>query len=248
MTQEAPHIAPTCLLYETGITLAAAFAQRELSPYRRKSDNAVALLAHGLVFSWVFVMQLRLAGLFQRESSAVGIGVALCGATLAVFVVAVVLANGDRRSEARAKRTDDASEQQAEVVVERLPDGTTTQAQGAEVKEGQDEENRAAEAGVVAGVAAPSVLWNAGRMLCGELPAEDSGRMGGGRNDDTATLARRNQELATALAQLAQKDEELRVTRALLAAGGSGGEEPARLTEPGGCEGGAERHAHRPWW
>ena len=226
--------------------MAAAFAQRELSPYRRQSDNDVALLAHGLVFFWVFVMQLRLAGLFQRESSAVGIGVALCGATLAVFVAAAVLTNGDRLSEARAKRTEDASEQQAEVVVEPLPDGTATQAQGAEEgKEGQDEENGEAEAGVAADAASPSVSWEAGLMLCGELPAEGSGRSGGGGNDDAATLARRNQELATALSQ---KDEELRVARALLADGGSGGEEGARTAEPGGDEGSVERHAHRPWW
>ena len=54
-------------------------------------------------------------------------------------------------------------------------------------------------------------------MLCGELlPAEDSGSM----NDDAATLARRVEELATALVQ---KDEELRVARALLAGSSNGG-------------------------
>ena len=38
------------------ITLIAAFLQKELSPYRRHSDNIVALLAHWLVFGYVSVL------------------------------------------------------------------------------------------------------------------------------------------------------------------------------------------------
>ena len=189
-------------------------------------------------------MQLRLAGLFQRESSAVAIGVALCGATLAVLGVAAGLANNDRLAETRAKRTDDVAEQPEKVAVGSLPDGaTTTQVQGTEEgKKGQDEENRATEPDVAGPPTAPSASWEAGIMLCGELlPAEDSGSM----NDDAATLARRVEELATALVQ---KDEELRVARALLAGSSNGGGGGARTTAPGGYEGG-ERHAARwPWW
>jgi hypothetical protein len=84
------------------VTLGAAAALRELSPYRRPSDNHSALLGQWLVFAWVFVMLLRLAGLFQSGFAALAIGVLLCALTLAVFVTAVVMANNDRNAEAHA--------------------------------------------------------------------------------------------------------------------------------------------------
>ena len=85
------------------ITLCAAIIQRELSPYRRASDNLSSLLGHGLVFAWVFVMQLRLAGLFQRDAVATVIGVLLCAATLGVVAATVILANNDHCAEVLAE-------------------------------------------------------------------------------------------------------------------------------------------------
>ena len=52
-------------------------------------------------------MQLRPSGLFQRELADTAIGVVLCVATLAVFRIAAVLANNDRRAEALAQRAGD---------------------------------------------------------------------------------------------------------------------------------------------
>ena len=90
--------AVACLL-----ALGAVSTQREFSPYRRPSDNHVAVLVHWLVFEWAFVMLLRIAGLFQRRLPAIGAGVWLVFTTLGVFMRAAVLANRDRRAEERAK-------------------------------------------------------------------------------------------------------------------------------------------------
>ena len=94
------------------ITWCAAFVQRELSPFTRLSDNHVALMGHWLIFSWVFVMLLRLAGLLQTEFAASVVGCLLCIVTLAVFGTAAVLANDDRRAEARASEKAGANDQE----------------------------------------------------------------------------------------------------------------------------------------
>jgi len=86
------------------ITLVSILLQSELSPFRRSSDNHVALQAQVLVFVWVFVLLLRLVGMFEREAAAMAVGVFLCVASLSVLVAALVLANNDRLKEQRAGR------------------------------------------------------------------------------------------------------------------------------------------------
>ena len=88
------------------VTLVAVTLQRELSPYRRVSDNHVALLAQWLVFAWTFSLMLRIAGVFQKPVAAIAIGVILCVATVSVFVLALLLANIDRLNEKRAEQLD----------------------------------------------------------------------------------------------------------------------------------------------
>lgn len=68
--------------------------QHELSPFRRASDNHVALLATWLIFAWAFVLLLRIVGLFGKDAS-LAVGTLLCIATVGVFVAAIVLANKD---------------------------------------------------------------------------------------------------------------------------------------------------------
>jgi hypothetical protein len=116
------------------ITLGAVSTQRELSPYRRPSDNDIALLVHELVFLWVFAMQLRCAGLFQRRLAAIGLGVWLCFATLGVFLRAGVLANRDRRAEARAKCAEDDTLRQP---APELQPGDTTMPPAEDLAEGE---------------------------------------------------------------------------------------------------------------
>ena len=48
--------------YATCTALLAICVQRELKPYRRNTDNTVALLASWLVFCWCFVMQMYVVG------------------------------------------------------------------------------------------------------------------------------------------------------------------------------------------
>ena len=76
--------------------------QSELAPYRRASDNRVALLAHWLVFLWVSTLLLRIVGMFERPAAALAVGTLLCIATASVFVATLVLANADRLEEQRA--------------------------------------------------------------------------------------------------------------------------------------------------
>ena len=86
------------------ITLLSISMQSELAPYRRASDNRVALLAHWLVFLWVSTLLLRIVGMFERPAAALAVGTLLCIATSSVFVAALVLANMDRLKEKRAAR------------------------------------------------------------------------------------------------------------------------------------------------
>ena len=88
------------------ITLLVAIVQREFSPFSRASDNHVALLTQMLIFSWIFIFLLRLSGMFQRIVAAAIVGTLLCVASVAVFVVALHLANTDRINEKRAEQQD----------------------------------------------------------------------------------------------------------------------------------------------
>ena len=113
------------------LTLISISLQRELSPYRRLSDNKCSLLFQWLIFAWVscecsglarasscsnrtallntrpqvFVLMLRIAGVFTRAASALAIGVLLCAATVAVIVTGFVLSNNDRIEEQRSERS-----------------------------------------------------------------------------------------------------------------------------------------------
>ena len=87
------------------VTQFSILLQSELAPYRRTTDNRVALLAQVLVFTWAFILMLRIVGVFVKPAAATAIGILLCVATVAVFAVALILANGDRLAEKRANTT-----------------------------------------------------------------------------------------------------------------------------------------------
>ena len=87
------------------VTQFSILLQSELAPYRRTTDNRVALLAQVLVFTWAFILMLRIVGVFVKPAAATAIGILLCVATVAVFAVALKLANGDRLAEKRAANT-----------------------------------------------------------------------------------------------------------------------------------------------
>ena len=85
------------------VTLLSISLQSEFSPYRRASDNRVALLAQWLILAWTLSLMLRIAGVFDTPVAATAIGVLLCVATVTVFVIALLLANTDRLNEKRAE-------------------------------------------------------------------------------------------------------------------------------------------------
>ena len=87
------------------ITMGAILLQSDRAPYRRASDNRIALLSQVLVSCWVFVLLLRINGMFVRQSPRMGVGILLCVITMALFVLAIVLANNDRLAEKRANRS-----------------------------------------------------------------------------------------------------------------------------------------------
>ena len=86
------------------ITLASISMHHELAFMRRASDNIIALLAQYLVFVFVFVLLLRIVGMFENEVASAVVGTLLCLATMGVFVAALALANKDRVGEQRATR------------------------------------------------------------------------------------------------------------------------------------------------
>ena len=77
---------------------------------RNPTDNSVAVASQMLIFLWIFALLLRLAGMFQRSTAAILMGVTLCAVTAAVFVMALTLANNDRlRNKKLGDSTKDAA-------------------------------------------------------------------------------------------------------------------------------------------
>ena len=104
------------------VTQVAIMLQSELSPYRRASDNTVALLAQLLVISWTFTLMIRIVGVLQKPVAATAIGVLLCIATVSVLVAALLLANTDRLNEQCAELSDSNKAPSVELVVEQADD------------------------------------------------------------------------------------------------------------------------------
>lgn len=119
------------------VTLVAILLQSELSPYRRASDNHVALLAQVLLFCWVFVLMLRIVGVFNNPVAATTIGLLLCVATAAVFVAALILADMDRRNDKHAKYSD--SNEMPTVVSAEESNNETSEKEPEEVEAGQSQ-------------------------------------------------------------------------------------------------------------
>ena len=93
---------------------------RELSPYRRPSDNGTALLAQWLIYVWVIAMLARLIRVIGSTPGVV-IGVALVGATVLVAGHAVVMAKRDLVKAQRAMAAD------RDVEVEMTPSSPSSQ-------------------------------------------------------------------------------------------------------------------------
>ena len=144
------------------VTLAALVLQSELSPYRRASDNHIALYVQALIFVWSFVLLLRVLGMFEREATAVVTGVVLCMATVTVFVTALVLANADRLSEERAER----QETEEEIELPTLNNKNTASEEN-ESEQTQTTLDQEVEAGP-----SPSLPWSL--LVCGEGGAEEA--------------------------------------------------------------------------
>lgn len=71
-------------------------------------------------------MLLRIAGMFVKPVAAAIAGTLLCVSTLGVFVIALALANNDRRAEARAERADLSAGEHGTVSGSSALDDTTT--------------------------------------------------------------------------------------------------------------------------
>lgn len=102
------------------IATMSASLLRELSPYRRPSDNVTALMAQWLIYMWVIAMLARLIRVIGTTPGAV-IGVALVGATVLVAGHAVVMAKRDLVNAQRAMAAD------RDVEVEMTPSSLSSQ-------------------------------------------------------------------------------------------------------------------------
>ena len=196
------------------ITLFAVTLQRELSPYRRASDNHVALLAQWLIFTWTFSLMLRIAGVFEKHVAATAIGVILCVATVSVFVVALVLANIDRLNEKRAEQSDsnkESAEQNScdetgEKDPEEIEAGSSQQ--GCESPDGTSDEEKFEQEDAHASSALPwsSILSIGGSVLCGAGPADNTVSETAGNGADEATALM--QQIGKLSKELATKDSK----------------------------------------
>ena len=116
----------------------------------------------------VFVLMLRITGMFQTEIAAVTTGVLLVVATVAMFVAALVLTNEDRLKEQRAYRSESNSEND-ENASEEIDAPQTTHDIDVEARE----DNAKVED---SGAASGSFPWQwliLGSSLCGAQPEDD---------------------------------------------------------------------------
>ena len=84
----------------------------QLSPYRRATDNRIAVFARWLVFLWAFGLLLRLDGILGSMPSVV-VGLALVIATLAVVEEALRLSITEMRQDLKTRRRESAAEEEA---------------------------------------------------------------------------------------------------------------------------------------
>ena len=165
-------------------TLASISVQRELSPYRRASDNTTALFAQVLVFAWVFVLQLRIVGIFVTKVAAAVVGTLLCVATVGVFAMALGLANVDRLREQRADRRQSSTLNTPESLNHESDEDESEHTQEGDVKLGEaagssfgrasphDAEEKVEESGLA--LSLPwSLLMMSNANLCGAETAEE---------------------------------------------------------------------------
>jgi hypothetical protein len=93
----------------------------QLSPYRRATDNRIAVFARWLVFLWAFGLLLRLDGILGSMPSVV-VGLALVLATLAVVEEALRLSIMEMRKYLRTRRRESAADEEDEA-----PDSAATE-------------------------------------------------------------------------------------------------------------------------
>ena len=94
----------------------------------------------------MFVFQLRLGGIFQKPLAAAVAGTLLCISTLGVFVAAVVLANNDRRADARAQCMDSYAGERHDAISDSSVVGDTTAPHAEEDEGGPQPQEDSAQA------------------------------------------------------------------------------------------------------
>ena len=80
----------------------------QLSPYRRATDNRIAVFSRWLVFLWAFGLLLRLDGILGSMPSVI-VGLALVIATLAVVEEALRLSITEMRQDLKTRRRESAA-------------------------------------------------------------------------------------------------------------------------------------------
>ena len=162
------------------LTLVSIALQREFRPYRRASDNQIALSAQILIFLWVFVLLLRIVGLFVREVAAAVVGTLLCVATVVVFMGALVVANNDRLNEKRAEQRRDDGDTQVELTVmnPKESDETPAQCDNEEIEiehlSSQESEEKKEEQAQELAKSSSGLPWSLlNNSLCGAEPDQE---------------------------------------------------------------------------
>ena len=92
------------------LSVLSALLLQKLDPMRVATDTDVIVLAQALIFLWTFVLLLRTKGMLENEVG-VAVGYLLCIVTVGVCVVALMLADVERRKQRCADRRESESDE-----------------------------------------------------------------------------------------------------------------------------------------
>ena len=194
------------------VSLTSIVVERELSPYRRSTDNQIAVLARWLVFMWTFGLLLRLVHVLGSFPSVL-VGVTLVLASVGIIVWSLRAAFHDTCTELAVTRRRRTVTSQEEASLPRSVSGadeielvpvTTEAADTHDAGDNQTPPDQAQERR-----AAFSSKWFGEDFMSNALCAEDNMPEVETYADVTATLKRTQTALNQALETIAEKDNAI---------------------------------------
>ena len=196
------------------VSLTSIVVERELSPYRRSSDNQIAVLARWLVFLWTFGLLLRLVHVLGSFPSVL-VGATLVLASVGIIIWSLRAALQDTRTELTVTRRRRTATSQKEAS---LPQGisghgpdeielVSVTSEAAATNDACDHQPYSDQ--VQEGGGAPNSKWFGEDFLSNALCAEGTLSELESHAEMTATLDKTRAALRKALETIAEKDKAI---------------------------------------